>query len=87
MSPRESLIAAREQAGLSRIALARLLGVNRTHIHHVEVGRRNPSVALMRRWAVALKPSSPIWPAEDIERVSLQVKVGKSVLAKARRAA
>jgi transcriptional regulator with XRE-family HTH domain len=87
MTTRESLIAAREQAGLSRGALARMLGVTRHHVSHVEMGRRNPSVALMRRWAVALKPSSPIWAAEDIERVSLQVKVGKSVLAKTRRAA
>ena len=52
MAPRESLIAARKEAGLSRIALAELLGFNRTHVHHVEMGRRNPSVALMRRWAM-----------------------------------
>jgi DNA-binding XRE family transcriptional regulator len=84
MTPRESLIAAREQAGLSRIALARLLGVNRTHVHHVEVGRRNPSVALMRRWAIALKPNSPIWTDADIERMSLQLK---PVATKTRRAA
>jgi DNA-binding XRE family transcriptional regulator len=84
VTPRENLIAARTEAGLSRIALARLLGVNRTHVHHVEVGRRNPSVALMRRWAVALQPSAPIWSAEDIERVSLQLK---PVATKTRRAA
>ena len=87
MSRRDELIAARERAGLSRAALAKLLGVNRSHVHHVETGVRNPSVALMRRWAVALKADSPIWTAEDVERVSLQIKVGKSVVAKTRRAA
>jgi transcriptional regulator with XRE-family HTH domain len=84
MTPRESLIAAREQAGLSRGALARMLGVTRPHVSHVEMGRRNPSVALMRRWAIALKPNAPIWTDQDIERVSLQLK---PVAAKTRRAA
>ena len=71
MSRRDELIAARERAGMSRAALAGLIGVNRSHVHHVETGVRNPSIALMRRWAVALKASSPIWTAEDVERVSL----------------
>lgn len=84
MTQREALIAARKEAGLSRIALARLLGVNRTHVHHVEVGRRNPSPALMRQWAIALKPGSPIWTDEDIERMSLQLR---PVATKTRRAA
>jgi transcriptional regulator with XRE-family HTH domain len=84
MTPRESLIAARKEAGLSRSALAALIGVNRSHVHHVETGIRNPSVALMRRWAIALKPNSPIWTDEDIERMSLQLK---PVATKTRRAA
>jgi transcriptional regulator with XRE-family HTH domain len=84
MTPRENLIAARKEAGLSRSALAALIGVNRSHVHHVETGIRNPSVALMRRWAIALKPSSPIWTDEDIERMSLQLK---PVATKTRRAA
>jgi transcriptional regulator with XRE-family HTH domain len=74
MTPRENLIAARKDAGLSRAVLAGLLGVGRAHIHHVEMGVRNPSPALMRQWAITLKPSSPIWTAEDIERMSLQLK-------------
>ena len=81
MSPRESLIAARKEAGLSRAALGALIGVNRTHIHHVEAGTRNPSPALMRRWAIALQPSSPIWTDADIARVL------KPVAFKTRRAA
>jgi transcriptional regulator with XRE-family HTH domain len=84
MSPREALIAAREMAGLSRAALGGMLGVTRAHVRHVETGARNPSVALMRRWAIALKPNAPIWTDQDIERVSLQLK---PVAAKTRRAA
>jgi transcriptional regulator with XRE-family HTH domain len=84
MNPRENLIAARMLAGLSRPALAKMLGISRSHIHHVEIGVRNPSPELMRRWAIALKPSSPIWTDADIERMSLQLK---PVATKTRRAA
>jgi transcriptional regulator with XRE-family HTH domain len=84
MTPRESLIAARKEAGLSRPALAKVLGICRSHVHHCEIGVRNPSPALMRRWAIALKPSSPIWTDADIERMSLQLK---PVATKTRRAA
>ena len=73
MTRRDELIAARERAGLSRAALAGLIGVNRSHVHHVETGVRNPSIALMRRWAVALKASTSIWSHEDAERVSLHI--------------
>jgi DNA-binding XRE family transcriptional regulator len=84
MTRRDELIAARERAGLSRAALGALIGVNRTHIHHVEAGNRNPSIALMRRWAVALKAGSKIWTDEDAERVSLHIETR---LAKRERAA
>ena len=83
MTRRDELIAARERAGLSRAVLAGLIGVNRSHVHHVEIGVRNPSPALMRRWAVALKSDLPIWTDEDMERVSLEIRVP----AKTRRAA
>ena len=79
MSRRDELIAARERAGLSRAALAGLLGVNRSHIHHIETGVRNPSVALMRRWAVALKADSPIWTAEDVERVNCRSRWARAL--------
>jgi transcriptional regulator with XRE-family HTH domain len=84
MTQREELIAAREMAGLSRAALGGMLGVTRAHIRHVETGARNPSAALMRRWAIALKPNSPIWTDEDIERMSLQLR---PIATKTRRAA
>ena len=87
MIPRENLIAARKEAGLSRPALAKILGICRAHVHHCETGFRNPSIALMRRWAMAIKSSSRIWTDEDVERVSLQVKVAKTVHAKRKRAA
>ena len=83
MDRRDELIAARERAGMSRAALAGLIGCNRSHVHHVETGVRNPSVALMRRWGMALKSDLPIWTDEDMERVSLQIRVP----AKTRRAA
>jgi DNA-binding XRE family transcriptional regulator len=66
MTRRDELIAARERAGLSRAALGALIGVNRTHIHHVESGTRNPSWDLMMRWTKALKaPGSKIWAADE----------------------
>ena len=44
----------RHRLGLSQEALAREASINRTYIASLEVGRRNPSLDLMSRLALAL---------------------------------
>ena len=40
-------------AGLTRTCAARMAGVSRQHLNHVENGRKTPSVGLLRRLAAA----------------------------------
>lgn len=44
----------RKEAGLSQEALADLVGIARSYMSDVEVGRRNPSLAVVERIAKAL---------------------------------
>ena len=44
----------RQRLGLSQEALAHLAAINRTYIASLEAGRRNPSLDLMARLALAL---------------------------------
>ena len=52
--PRERLIAAREQAGLTRPQLADRLKFSRSYVFRVEVGEIDPDVARMTAWLAAL---------------------------------
>lgn len=51
---RESLIKAREAAGLSQDDLAGAVGVTRWTINRIEAGERNPSFDLMQKIMAAL---------------------------------
>lgn len=51
---RESLIKAREAAGMSQDDLAGAVGVTRWTINRIEVGERNPSFDLMQKIMAAL---------------------------------
>lgn len=53
-SQRTLLIQARERRGMSRDALADSLKLSRHYVFRVEMGLRNPSHAVMVRWAKAL---------------------------------
>ena len=52
--PRERLIAAREQAGLTRPQLADRLKFSRSYVFRVEVGEIDPDVGRMAAWLAAL---------------------------------
>jgi DNA-binding XRE family transcriptional regulator len=47
--------AIREKAGVSKAVLARALGVSKTHMGHVESGKRHASEALRRAIAAELR--------------------------------
>jgi transcriptional regulator with XRE-family HTH domain len=51
---RPALKKARERAGLSQAELAQRIGITRNYVVLVEVGRRNPHLGIMERWATAL---------------------------------
>jgi transcriptional regulator with XRE-family HTH domain len=51
---RSALKSARERAGLSQRALAEKIGISRAFVIAVEVGRRNPNLGTMERWAKAI---------------------------------
>lgn len=51
----EALRVIRERSGLTGTALAREVSVDRTHLSHIEAGRKQPSNELARRIADALK--------------------------------
>jgi transcriptional regulator with XRE-family HTH domain len=51
---RPALKKARERAGLSQRQLAERIGISRAFVIAVEVGRRNPKLGIMERWAKAL---------------------------------
>lgn len=53
----ENLVALREKRGLSQAALARLAGIPRSTIAHVESGSGNPSLANLSRLSAALQVS------------------------------
>lgn len=44
----------RQATGLTVYALARRAGVNASNLYNLEAGRRNPSLDVMRKLAVAL---------------------------------
>ena len=54
MSERTTLIRARQARGFTRVQLAKALNASRHYIYHVELGQRDPSFALMRRWVELL---------------------------------
>jgi DNA-binding XRE family transcriptional regulator len=56
MERREALTQARINLGLSQRAFAAKLGVHRSTVLNIEVGRRDPSYELMLRWTDALGP-------------------------------
>jgi DNA-binding XRE family transcriptional regulator len=56
MSGRPGLVRARRHLGLSRAELAKQIGVRRETVFSVETGLRDPSLAVMTRWAEALGP-------------------------------
>jgi len=56
--PRERLIAAREQAGLTRPELADRLKFSRSYVFRVEVGEIDPDVARMTAWLAELGPGA-----------------------------
>lgn len=51
----EALRVIRERSGLTGTALANEVGVDRTHLSHIEAGRKQASNDLARRLAAALK--------------------------------
>lgn len=55
MSIGENVKSTRESNGLTQEELARMVDVHRTMITLIETGRKNPSVALIRDIAEALK--------------------------------
>lgn len=55
------LRALREEAGLSVADLARLADLNRTYVHNLEAGRREPSLKLATRLAKALGESLAVF--------------------------
>jgi transcriptional regulator with XRE-family HTH domain len=56
---RLALIGDRERRGMSRSALAQAMGgVSRHYIYQVEMGQRDPSFDLMKRWVKALGPDA-----------------------------
>jgi transcriptional regulator with XRE-family HTH domain len=54
MAERKALIKERELRGWTRPVLAKKMRASRHYIHSVEVGLRNPSLAMMHRWVKAL---------------------------------
>lgn len=56
--PRERLIAAREQAGLTRPELADRLKFSRSYVFRVEVGEIDPDVGRMTAWLAELGPGA-----------------------------
>jgi DNA-binding XRE family transcriptional regulator len=60
MGERTALIRAREMLGLNRPQFAKRMGGSRNFVHAVEVGRRDPSLAYMRRWVKALGPGASL---------------------------
>jgi transcriptional regulator with XRE-family HTH domain len=52
---RHALTGLRQRSGLSQTALGELAGCSSAHLCDIEAGRRNPSPALARRIALALK--------------------------------
>ena len=56
--PRERLIAAREQAGLTRPELADRLKFSRSYVFRVEVGEIDPDVTRMTAWLAELGPGA-----------------------------
>lgn len=50
----ETIRAQRHRAGLTQAELAELAGIGRLHLHHVESGRRNPTVLVLVNLAKGL---------------------------------
>ena len=69
-----SLKEVREQRGISQSQLAKLSGVSRPMIHHMENGIRNPTVIVFHALATALKVDL----AKLVGRVSRQNRISRS---------
>lgn len=64
---RVRLIEAREAKGLTRNALADLLGLHRAYVSRVERGVRNPRLEIMIRWAKFLGCSMDVFDNDTAE--------------------
>lgn len=51
----ETVRALRERSGLSGTALAEVIAIDRAYLSHIEAGRRQPSPAVAKKIADALK--------------------------------
>ena len=58
MAKRAALERARARQGLSRAQFAELIGVSVNMVYSVEVGRRDPSLSLARKWLKKLGPGT-----------------------------
>ena len=65
MEARTRLREAREALNLTQEELAKRLGITRLGVLNIEVGRRNPSHALMIRWAQELDVSIELFAADS----------------------
>ena len=52
-------------AGLTQTAVAKQCGMNRSHLSHLESGRRNPTLGTLERFAKTLKVT-PGYFFEDV---------------------
>lgn len=51
----DAMINARKQRGLTQVALAEKIGTQQSVISRLEIGRANPSVAFLKKLALALQ--------------------------------
>lgn len=68
-----SLKEVREKRGISQSQLAKLSGVSRPMIHHLENGIRNPTVIVFHALATALKADLP----KMIREITRQLSGGR----------
>ena len=54
----QRVLKARQWQGLSQKQLAGMMGMNSTHLSHIESGRREPSCATLRKLTTALGVSA-----------------------------
>lgn len=80
-TPWESLISAREAAGVSRYRLAKEMGINLSHLGRLERGEASPRADTIRRAAQALGvPVEQVTPAKEDAALVLTVDQLREVL-------